>query len=79
MSATRMLRFSDQLKRVAMRPVTRDDLREDLFGNERRSAHVIHAELHVRALVIGIEKARDDVLDAEQALSDFGDHQVRVV
>ena len=59
--------------------MTRDDLREDLFGNERRPAHVIHAELHVRALVIVVVQARDDVRNIVEAACHFGDHEVGVV
>ena len=62
-----------------MGAVARHHLAEHVLGHQRRAAHVVDAQLHVRALVIGVVQARDDVRHAEQTAAHFGAHEVRVV
>ena len=66
-------------ERVDVRAVARHDLAEHVLGNERRAAHVVDAQLHVGALVVGVVQAGDDMGHAVQAAAHFGHHEVRVV
>ena len=59
--------------------MARNNLAEHVFGHKRRAAHIVNAELHVGALVVGIVQARDDVGHAEQVVGHLGAHEVRIV
>ena len=54
-------------------------LAEHVFGHKRGATHVVDAQLHVGALVVGIVQARDDMRHVEQSACHLGAHEVRVV
>ena len=61
-------------ERVQVRAMTRNNLAEGLLGNKGGTAHVVDAQLHVSALVIGVVQTRDDARNVEQAACNLGNH-----
>ena len=45
---------SEVAERIEMASVARHDFREDLLGNERGSAHIVEAQLHIGSLARGL-------------------------